>query len=67
MSGGLGLLEEVDGELRGESVSNDSNWVGEVSTDDSELFSGVWSLNDTHTKKDYDSHSSILHNVHVCF
>lgn len=41
-----GLLEEVDDELCGETVWNDSEWVDEVSTDDSELFSGVRSLND---------------------
>ena len=50
MSGGLGLLEEVDDELRGETESSDSDWVDEASTDDSELFSGVWSLNETHTQ-----------------
>lgn len=40
-----GLLEEVDNELRGETERNDIDWVGEASTDDSELFSGAWSLN----------------------
>ncbi len=40
-----GLLEELDDELWGETESDGSDWVGEASTDDSELFSGVWSLN----------------------
>lgn len=39
----LGLLEEVGDELWGETEST-ANWLGEASTDDSELFSGVWSL-----------------------
>ena len=58
MSSGLGLLEEVDDELRGETESNDSDWVGEASTDDSELFSGVWSLNETHTVQYYTKSTS---------
>ncbi len=40
-----GLLEELDDELWGETESDGSDWVGEAFTDDSELFSGVWSLN----------------------
>ena len=56
----LGLLEEVDDELRGETEIDDSDWVGEASTDDSELFSRVWSLNDKKKKYDYDSHCTIL-------
>jgi hypothetical protein len=40
-----GLLEELEDELWGETESDGSDWVGEASTDDSELFSGVWSLN----------------------
>lgn len=41
-----GLLEELDDELWGETESDGRDWVGEASTDDSELLSGVWSLND---------------------
>ncbi len=59
-----GLLEELDDELWGETESDGSNWVGEASTDDSELFSGVWSLNGKKNK--IDSHCKIFHNVHVC-
>lgn len=40
------LLEELDDELWGETESDGSDWVGEASKDDSEVFSGVWSLND---------------------
>ena len=55
----LGLPEEVDDELRGETESNDSDWIGEASTDDNELFSGVWSC-----EIKIMIHSTILHNVH---
>lgn len=51
-----GLLEEVDDRLWGESESNDSDWVDEASTDDSELFSGVWSLN-------YKTNTIMIHTV----
>lgn len=37
----LGLEEEADDELWGETENDDSNWVGKGSTDDTELFSGV--------------------------
>lgn len=61
-----GLLEELDDELWGETERDGSNWVGVASTDDSELFSGVWSLNDK-KKRDYDPHTVQYYNAHVCF